>query len=191
MLDESGEEKRTKILEATLKLISENGFHGTAMSKVVKEAGVSTGIIYHYYKSKDELILELYRTLKQKYAKNLMDNLDLNQPLAAQVRSIYKHLFQSTIENQQDAIFLLQFATSPYNTTEVQNWTEHLYKTALECVEKAQKELIIKDLPIAVIGTFFVDVANSLAQKQAAGMIELTDELIDRIVDALWDAIRM
>lgn len=39
------EDKRQAILEATLRLISENGFHGTAMSKVAKEAGVSAGII--------------------------------------------------------------------------------------------------------------------------------------------------
>ena len=48
------EDKRTAILQATLRLISENGFHGTAMSKVAKEAGVSAGIIYHYFDSKDD-----------------------------------------------------------------------------------------------------------------------------------------
>ena len=50
------EDKRTKILEATLRLISEKGFHGTPISKVAKEAGVSTGIIYHYFKDKHELL---------------------------------------------------------------------------------------------------------------------------------------
>ena len=190
MIIDSGEEKRIKILEATLRLISENGFHGTAMSKVATEAGVSTGIIYHYYNSKDELILELYKTLKQKSVKVLMDNLDLNQPLAAQVRSICEHFFKYPIENPQESIFLQQFVTSPYHTIEVETWINHLYQTVIECIEKAQKELIIKDLPLAVIGTLTVDVASSLAQKQAAGTIELTDELIDQILDALWDAIR-
>jgi AcrR family transcriptional regulator len=54
------EDKRQAILDATLKLISKNGFHGTAMSKVAKEAGVSTGIIYHYFDSKDDLMDKLY-----------------------------------------------------------------------------------------------------------------------------------
>jgi AcrR family transcriptional regulator len=44
------EDKRRAILAATLRLISKNGFHGTAMSRVAQEAGVSTGIISHYFK---------------------------------------------------------------------------------------------------------------------------------------------
>ena len=58
------EDKRASILSATLKLVSENGFHGTVMSKVAKAAGVSSGIIYHYFDSKDGLILELYKEIK-------------------------------------------------------------------------------------------------------------------------------
>ncbi|MBN1583370.1 MAG: helix-turn-helix transcriptional regulator [Anaerolineae bacterium] len=42
-------DKRTAILEATLKLISKHAFHGTAMSRVAEEVGVSAGIIYHYF----------------------------------------------------------------------------------------------------------------------------------------------
>ncbi len=38
-------DKRDAILKATLNLVSENGFHGTPMSKIAKEAGVSAGII--------------------------------------------------------------------------------------------------------------------------------------------------
>ena len=58
-------DKKQAIFDATLRLISENGFHGTAMSKVAKEANVSTGIIYHYFESKDDLIAELYRHAKK------------------------------------------------------------------------------------------------------------------------------
>ena len=41
-----GEEKREKIFNATLKLIAEKGFHGTAISRGEKEAGVSAGDWY-------------------------------------------------------------------------------------------------------------------------------------------------
>ena len=52
-------DKRRAILDATLRLVSKNGFHGTAMSKLAREAGVSAGIIYHYFEGKDHLIDEL------------------------------------------------------------------------------------------------------------------------------------
>src|SRR5690606_31556619 len=53
-------DKKKAIFESTLELIKENGFHGTPMSLVAKNACVAAGTIYHYFKSKDELICELY-----------------------------------------------------------------------------------------------------------------------------------
>ena len=61
-------DKRQAILDATLRLISQNGFHGASMSQVAEEAKVSTGIIYHYFESKDELIDELYKSINRKSA---------------------------------------------------------------------------------------------------------------------------
>jgi AcrR family transcriptional regulator len=61
---ERASDKRTAILEATLDLISERGFHNTPMSLIAKASGASTGIIYHYFASKEELIQELYTKIK-------------------------------------------------------------------------------------------------------------------------------
>ena len=49
------------------------------------------------------------------------------------------------------------------------------YRPAIECVERGKQEMIIKDFPDAVIISLTLDVATSLAQKQTAGFIELTD----------------
>ena len=88
------EDKRTAILDATLRLISKNGFHGTAMSKVAKEAGVSAGIIYHYFDGKDDLIDELYKSVKRDSAKATLQNYDQNQPLRIQIRQIWENIFR-------------------------------------------------------------------------------------------------
>jgi AcrR family transcriptional regulator len=187
---EKSNDKRQLILDTTLKLIAENGFHGTAMSKVAKEAGVSAGIIYHYFKSKDDLILELYRHNKQESMNALSEILDENQPLAVQVRKICEHFFRYSFENQTHSVFCQQFYTSPYLTEEIEAEAQETFRPVTECIERAQKEMIIKDFPIEVIATLTVDVANGLAQRQAIGMIELTDDLLEKVMDSLWEAIR-
>jgi AcrR family transcriptional regulator len=53
-------EKKKAIFESTLELVRENGFHGTPMSLVAKKAGVAAGTIYHYFESKDALIIALH-----------------------------------------------------------------------------------------------------------------------------------
>ena len=58
-----------------------------------------------------------------------------------------------------------------------------------ESFERAKREGIFKDFPIAVISTLTIDVASSLAQKEAAGIVELTDEDVDRVMNIVLDAI--
>lgn len=51
-------EKRNKIKEAGFKLICEKGYFNTNTVQIAKEAGVSTGIVYRYFKDKKQIFLE-------------------------------------------------------------------------------------------------------------------------------------
>ena len=50
--------------------------------------------------------------------------------------------------------------------------------------------MLIKDLPLEVVASLSFDMASTLAKKQSVGLIKLNDELVQKIIDALWDAIR-
>ena len=43
-------EKKEKIIKSGFELICKDGYHNTDTSKIAKKAGVSTGIIYQYFK---------------------------------------------------------------------------------------------------------------------------------------------
>ncbi len=53
------EQRRAQILDAALRVFAEKGYHGTAVSDVVKAAGVARGTFYSYFDSKDAIFLEL------------------------------------------------------------------------------------------------------------------------------------
>lgn len=44
------------IKEAALELFAHHGFYSTSISRIAKEAGVSKGLMYNYFKSKDDLL---------------------------------------------------------------------------------------------------------------------------------------
>ena len=48
-----------KILATASSLFARNGYHATSMDDIVKESGLSKGAIYGYFKSKEDLFLEL------------------------------------------------------------------------------------------------------------------------------------
>lgn len=51
------EEKKNKILATALKEFSENGYEQASTNSIVKEAGISKGILFHYFKTKRDLYL--------------------------------------------------------------------------------------------------------------------------------------
>lgn len=50
-------ETKEKIITAGFDLICNDGYHNTNTSKIAKKAGVSTGIIYQYFKDKRDIFL--------------------------------------------------------------------------------------------------------------------------------------
>lgn len=55
------QEKFDLILEAALKVIAENGFHGSQISKIAKEAGIADGTVYLYFKNKEDILISLFQ----------------------------------------------------------------------------------------------------------------------------------
>ena len=60
-------EKKEKIIESGFELICEKGYYNTNTAEIAKNAGVSTGIIYQYFKDKHDIFIEALK----KFADNI------------------------------------------------------------------------------------------------------------------------
>ncbi|UAL54586.1 MULTISPECIES: TetR/AcrR family transcriptional regulator [Metabacillus] len=58
-LQQIRDERKEQIIEAALKVFARRGIIGTKMSMIASEAGISAGLLYRYFKSKDELFTTL------------------------------------------------------------------------------------------------------------------------------------
>ncbi len=56
-LTPTGERRRAELLEAAARLMERDGSQAVSMQAVAKEAGVSVGLIYRYFRGKEELLL--------------------------------------------------------------------------------------------------------------------------------------
>lgn len=57
--DQLRESRRDQLLEVAAHLFSEYGLEGTTTKDIAKAAGVSPGLLYHYYKSKEDLLVDV------------------------------------------------------------------------------------------------------------------------------------
>jgi AcrR family transcriptional regulator len=53
-------DKRRQILDAAVRVFARQGFHSTRVSDIADEAGVAYGLVYHYFKSKEQVLNELF-----------------------------------------------------------------------------------------------------------------------------------
>lgn len=71
-------EKKERIIEAGFKLMCQQGYHGTNTAQIAKAAGVSTGIIYQYFKDKHEIFLEGTRRYSNQIFFPVLDAMDFD-----------------------------------------------------------------------------------------------------------------
>ena len=55
------EEKRRLILDAAVRVFARKGYHSCRVGDITEEAGVAHGLLYHYFKSKDEVLEAVFR----------------------------------------------------------------------------------------------------------------------------------
>ncbi|MGM9603085.1 MAG: TetR/AcrR family transcriptional regulator [Faecousia sp.] len=62
-----GLQTEKRILRSCVRLFLENGYHRTTMAQILKEAQVSSGSFQNLFRSKDGVLLELFRQLAMHY----------------------------------------------------------------------------------------------------------------------------
>jgi AcrR family transcriptional regulator len=57
----ASEEKRRLILDAAVRVFARKGYHTSRVGDIAEEAGVAHGLLYHYFRSKDEVLETIFR----------------------------------------------------------------------------------------------------------------------------------
>lgn len=58
-------ETRDRILEAAMRLFYEQGYNATGVATILRESGVNSGSLYHFFESKEALLKEVLETYVQ------------------------------------------------------------------------------------------------------------------------------
>ena len=72
-------DKKNRIITAGYELFSENGYYNTNTAQIAKRAGVSTGIVYGYFRNKKDILRDVTALYMDKVTKpilNLFDDLE-------------------------------------------------------------------------------------------------------------------
>lgn len=68
--------KRNIIIKNATTLMNEVGFENLTIRMICDAASISTGTFYHYFKSKDELVIELFAFIDDYFEENIIEKLN-------------------------------------------------------------------------------------------------------------------
>lgn len=185
-------DKREGIFSATLTLIHENGFHGTAMSMIAKKSNVSIGTIYHYFPSKDNLIQEIYYHCKNELYNYIFETIDKNDSYKNHFFIIFQRFTDFYLKNVDMFSFMEQFYSSPYNDhsdVEKSKYLCHdnrIYDFLMEGVSSGQ----LKDKNVHILSSACFGGLLSFAKKVLYGKVEYKEQHLKEIIDIIWTGVK-
>jgi AcrR family transcriptional regulator len=184
-------DKKNKILNAALKLFVEYGFHGTPTSKIALEAGVSTGTLFHYFKTKNDLVTALYIRTKDSVREYLLNKVEGVEGLKERFGIFFAHSVLWALQYPGEYFFIQQFIFSPHLALISQSVIEEHNRFHLSLFEEGAEKDIFKP--------YMTDMIASLCGNQINGIyMYLKDKnmtqpeqekLIDEAFELVWDMI--
>jgi AcrR family transcriptional regulator len=161
-----------KLMQVSVELFAEHGYAQTSVQQIVDAAGVTKGALYHYFKSKDDLLFDIYDRLLSLQAAHLAEIAARGLDVTETVRLVCEDVIITSIDGLKDAVvfFRSQHMLSPERQHEVKHRRRDYNERFEKLIKRGQADGVFRtDIPTAVlIANFFSD-PHYLAQWYSPG----------------------
>ncbi len=166
------EQKRESILDAALRLFSEQGYAATPVPDIAAGADVAAGTIYRYFASKEELVNALYRRWKGAFLAALTEGFPVDATPRVQFAHLWKAMTGFATGAPTAFAFLEAHYHAPYLDAESNALAARLQAFAGHFATEATRRGAVKTLPpalvISVVFGIFINVMSDLGKDALA-----------------------
>ena len=147
-----------KILVAATLLFSEKGFSGTGVQEIADQAGISIGLLYRHFKTKDDIFGALATQAVQDL-QTVGELLESNHPPLDIINGFINEVLKDMSKNEDFARFM-ELLSRPFISNQQYSWMEDMIKQN-QLFEKQLSNVIIRGQNF---GIFRLDNPTALAQ---------------------------
>jgi len=184
------ENKIEHIFTATLKLVKEKGLAGITMGEIASAAGIATGTLYIYFKSKDDLINALFTDCRKAAVDIYFRDYDITMPFKIGFKVIWLNLLKFRMEHFEEAVFMDQCYHSPFITETTKEITKKMIQPLYKLVERGKEEKVLKDADNFILLTFMVGGINEFVKHSIYSGKKVTKPLIEQMFNLCWDGLK-
>lgn len=174
------------IHKAALKVINVQGLYQAPVSQIAREAGVAAGTMYVYYKSKDQLVISLYKRILSGLNASLNDATEDGLDEQSQFFKLWLAIFRYFITNPDEFLYLRQFSASPY---EQQVGRDELMKSIeplARVIGAAIKNGQLKDLTLPLSVSIVMAGIEATVLSQLNYSLKMNSALLQGLLKSSW-----
>ena len=101
--------RKEQIINATRKLIVEKGYGNFSMKDIAAELDMSTGLIYHYFQSKDDLTVQVLKQSFKEPRQRYIDTAETMPSFRDKISNYIDNMHDVIRNNQEGYIVLLNY----------------------------------------------------------------------------------
>lgn len=136
--------KYYQIIDAAVKVIAENGYHSSQVSKIAKAAGVADGTIYLYFKNKEDILVTVFKDKMGQFIETIAKEIDKKQTAIEKLETLIEmHLGQLSKDHHLAIVTQLELRQSNY---ELRLEINNVLKPYLKIIDDVIKEGIHEKL---------------------------------------------
>jgi AcrR family transcriptional regulator len=185
-------DKRRAILEAAIRVFARQGYHSTRVADIADEAGVAYGLVYHYFRSKEAVMTELF-TERWSLLLAASDALyERDVPAREKLDGIAGFIIESYKHDPELMKVIIIEVTRAANSFGATHLPEirRAYDTVAKIVTDAQAEgLYRSEVDPAFVGMWFYGAIEQLLSGWVFGLIPASDEEFDRAREMVVDTL--
>lgn len=181
--------KRERILSAAAELMVKNGVQ-SSMSAIADAAGVATGSLYNYFRSKEDMVAALYARLADDIADAIVEEIDRTTPHRDRLMRYVDRYIDFIWDDPQRA-FLFEYLSSlpAVPPAELRRIFDRVSTYGDTLLVEAQQAGVLRDLPPPLMGAMIGGTIRNCLKWRRHGPKTLTAAERQAIADMCWNAI--
>ena len=159
-------DRKKQILEAALKIFIKKGYAKTTMDDIVGLSGLSKGALYHYYKSKKDLFLDLIDHWEVYTFKNFYQKSSKYNSASNTIRLFGQNVLKTLKDKKIAYLAEVEFLSLSNHDLDIKHRSQLLYDKLLNLFEKVVAKGIkqgeFKELDIRTTAMFIIAVFQGI-----------------------------
>lgn len=100
-------DKPQQIIDAAVRVFARNGYYNSRVSDIAREAGIASGTIYLYFKTKDEILVTLFREKMALFVAHVRAEIAVEPDAVSKIRRLVARHF-AVLEDDPDVAEVVQ-----------------------------------------------------------------------------------